>query len=265
MAESPQEPRGASRFVWLGVGGFGLAALALAVFLLTSLTPRSLEPTAETEASENAAGNAADTGDEAPPAAANSDLKARQQVVSDVWQDLDRATLIGNSPTRGDADADVVVMEFSDFQCPYCARAAQEVKQFVDANTDDVLFVYKHLPLAQIHPQAIPAAKAAWAAGQQGQFWAYHDALFANQSSLGEPLYQEIATTLGLDMAQFNQDRNSEAAQRAIARDMALAAELQLNSTPTFLINDILVPGAVPASFFEEALTRLKAQQAGNP
>ena len=74
---------------------------------------------------------------------------------------------------------------------------------FMAEHEDDVLYVYKHLPLTQIHPEAIPSARASWAAQQQGQFWPYHDALFANQARLGSELYPEIAQDLGLDMDQF--------------------------------------------------------------
>jgi protein-disulfide isomerase len=159
------------------------------------------------------------------------------------------------------ADADIVLLEFSDFQCPYCAQATTEVDAFVDDHEADVLYVYKNLPLTSIHPEALPAALAAWAAGQQDQFWPFHDALFANQGQLGEELYIQTAQELGLDVDQFNRDRASEAAKAAIAQDLALAAEFQLSSTPTFIMDELLIPGAVPADFFAEALVRLQAEQ----
>lgn len=238
-----------------GVGAIAVLLVAAIVVVVGNSSAPEPEPPAEPPTANTP------TSEAPAPAAPADDLRARQQQVSAVLQDLDREVLIGGSPTRGNPDASVVLMEFSDFQCSFCARAVPEVKSFVDGNEADVLFVYKHLPLMQIHPEAVPAALASWAAQQQGEFWAYHDALFANQDRLGEDLYVELADTLGLDVEQFNRDRASTDAQAAIARDLALAAELQLNSTPTFLMGDLLIPGAVPADFFAEALARLQAFQ----
>ena len=126
--------------------------------------------------------------------------EAHQQIVARVIAAKDRQTLIGNSPTRGNPAAPVVLFVFADFQCPYCAISAAQMKPFVQAHTEDMLFVFKHFPLTQIHPEAEAAASAAWAAGQQRQFWLYHDGLFVHQNRLGEPLYLELATAMGLDV-----------------------------------------------------------------
>ena len=91
---------------------------------------------------------------------------------------MDREQLIGDSSTKGPQDAEIVLLKFSDFQCPYCAVASADMKTFTDNHPDDVLYVYKQLPLESIHPEAMPSAKAAWAAGQQDQFWLFHDGLF---------------------------------------------------------------------------------------
>ncbi len=96
--------------------------------------------------------------------------EARQAIVTEVITSIDRASLIGSSPTKGNPSAPIVLFKFSDFQCPYCAVAAGNMKEFVGNHEDEILYVYKHFPLAQIHPEAMPSAKAAWAAGQQGQF-----------------------------------------------------------------------------------------------
>ena len=117
----------------------------------------------------------------ASEAAARAEWEAQMQRVQGVLQSMDRAELIGNSPTKGPQDAEIVLIKFSDFQCPYCAIAAADMKTFTQAHTTDVLYVYKNFPLVSIHPEAMPAAKAAWAAGQQDQFWLYHDGLFAYQ------------------------------------------------------------------------------------
>ena len=152
--------------------------------------------------------------------------------------------LLGASPKQGSSQR-VVLVEFSDFQCPFCAQAHAEVKQFVDRHSQDITFVYKHLPLTQIHSEAMPAAKAAWAAGQQGKFWEYHDALFDQQKSLGETLYVSVAEQLGLNVEKFNRDRTGEAASRAIQQDIDLAEKLEIHGTPFFIFNGEVLSGAI--------------------
>ena len=185
--------------------------------------------------------------------------EAHQAIVTDVIMSKDRASLIGSSATRGNPHAPIVLFKFSDFECPYCAVAAGNMKEFVGNHENDLLYVYKHFPLTQIHPEAMPSAKAAWAAGQQGQFWLYHDGLFANQTRLGEDLYVELAEAMGLDMEQFNRDRASAEAEAAIQEDLALAEQLQLQGTPSFIMNDLLIPGGAPPQLFEEIFTQINA------
>jgi protein-disulfide isomerase len=172
---------------------------------------------------------------------------------------MDRDELIGSSSFKGPKDAEIVLLKFSDFQCPYCAQAAVDMKALTKVHPDDVLYVYKQFPLVSIHDKALPAAKAAWAASQQDQFWLYHDGLFAYQDKLGEAYYLELAEKIGLDMDKFNRDRNSPEAQAAIDQDVALAEALGIRGTPTFIMNDLLIPGGAPLSFFEEAISRFKA------
>ncbi len=176
--------------------------------------------------------------------------KAQQEAVKQI--SANPQSLIGGSPTLGQGKA--ILIEFSDFQCPYCGRAKDTVKAFLDKRSADVTLVYKHLPLSQIHQEALPAAKAAWAAQQQGKFWPFHDALFANQKQLNDGFYQETGKKLGLDMAKFNRDRASQAATKAIDQDLALATKLNLNGTPAFILNGQLFTGAVPVEEFEKRL-----------
>jgi protein-disulfide isomerase len=145
------------------------------------------------------------------------------------------ARIIGDSPVRASTSKTLLV-EFSDFQCPYCAQAQRPLKALLAQQGNGFRLVFKHFPLSQIHPQALPAARAAWAAGRQGKFWEYHDALFSNQSQLGEAFYQEAAKGLGLNLEAFNRDRQGEASLRAIREDLALAERLDLQGTPTFLL-----------------------------
>ena len=171
--------------------------------------------------------------------------------------------LIGNSPKRGVGKA--VLVEFSDFQCPYCAKAHEAIQEFLQRHGKDVTFVYKHLPLSQIHPQALPAARAAWAAGRQGQFWAYHDALFANQARLGEPLYGEIATVLKLNLSRFNQDRDGPASLQAIQNDLDQAERLGLSGTPTMVMDQRFLMGPVSVEELEKQFNQLTIGKHSKP
>lgn len=174
----------------------------------------------------------------------------------------DPKAIIGNSPTTGAESSNIVLVEFSDFECPYCAEAEKTLKQFI-AKHREVLLVYKHFPLTSIHPEAMPAAKAAWAAGQQGKFWEYQDALFTQQDKLGEAFYMATAENLNLDLERFNSDRN--AATVAIGQDMQLAQSLGLSGTPFFVMSATgasqgqpeIFTGAVQLSDLESILARV--------
>lgn len=161
---------------------------------------------------------------------------------------------IGNSPRTGSSQAKMVLLEFSDFQCPYCAQTVVMLKEFMQKYGNQVALVYKHYPLVSIHPQALPAAKAAWAAAQQGKFWPYHDALFAQQQELGEDLFLKIAQELQLDVSRFNRDRQSQAATTAIEQDMKMGEALGIEGTPFLVLNGRLFNGAPPLEELEKAL-----------
>jgi protein-disulfide isomerase len=164
--------------------------------------------------------------------------------------------VLRESPTTGATDLKVVLVEFSDFQCPYCAEAHKIIKQFMAKHQDEVTLVYKHFPLSSIHPEAIPAAKAAWAALQQGKFWEYQDALFSQQDRLGEELYLATAKSLNLDLEKFNADRAN--ADAAIEEDIRLAETLGLSGTPFLVLNGEAFSGGVQLSDLEKALARVR-------
>jgi len=164
---------------------------------------------------------------------------------------------IGDSPTFGSTDKKIVLFEFSDFQCPFCAKVQKNLKEFMDKHEDRVTLVFKHLPLTRIHPQAIPAAKAAWAAQQQGRFWEYHDALFEQQDKLEEQLYIDIANNLGLDIDKFNSDRQSQEAIASIETDFKLAQKIGISGTPFFVMNGETFSGAVKLSQMEDTLAKV--------
>ncbi len=163
--------------------------------------------------------------------------------------------LIGDSPVTGAKDRKIVMVEFSDFQCPFCATSQQNVKKFMAKHKDKVTLVYKHFPLTQIHPEALPAARAAWAANKQGKFWEYHDALFAGQAKLGETFYLETANSLKLDINKFNADRKN--ADSAIVKDFTLGRKVGVEGTPTFFINGEVVTGAAKLEDLEKALAQV--------
>ncbi len=166
--------------------------------------------------------------------------------------------LIGTSPTEGAKNGKIILIEFSDFQCPFCAKANVTLKQFMEKYGDRVTLAYKHLPLTSIHPEALPAAKASWAAAQQGKFWEFHDALFTNQPRLGEDLYRSTAQSLGLDVAKFDRDRTSPAAIAAIQQDLEMAETLGIDGTPFFILNGEVLAGAVSLADMEAALAKVK-------
>ncbi len=162
--------------------------------------------------------------------------------------------VVRESPTSGAGDLKVVLLEFSDFQCPYCAEANKTIKQFMAKHQDEVTLVYKHFPLTPIHPEAMPAAKAAWAAAQQGKFWEYQDALFSQQDKLGEELYLATAKSLNLDLEKFERDRTN--ADTAIEEDIRLAETLGLSGTPFLVMNGDAFSGGVQLSDLEKTLAR---------
>lgn len=182
--------------------------------------------------------------------------QSRQQFLNQMQSDP--ATLIGQSPTSAaipTADQNkILLVEFADFQCSFCAKAQPAVKQFINKHRDQVVLVYKNFPITAIHPEAMAAAKAAWAAHQQGKFLEYYDALYSQQNELSEALYISQAEALGLDMEQFERDRTSTAASQSIAADVQLAESLQIEGTPFFALKDRTFSGAVQLSELEQAL-----------
>lgn len=165
-------------------------------------------------------------------------------------------TVIGESPTTGSTKSKTLLIEFSDFQCPYCDEAHKILKGFLAKYPDKIRLVYKNLPLTSIHAEALPAATAAWAAHQQGKFWEYHDALFTNQKQLGQALYLDIAKKLNLDLGKFKRDLTL--ASSAIKKDIQLAEKLAVSGTPFFVINSPTVSGVVQLSDIESILTGAK-------
>ncbi len=184
--------------------------------------------------------------------------KKQQQAQLEALKQVRKNTkaLIGDSPVMGASDRQIVMLAFSDFQCPFCATANKSLKEFMAKHKDKVTLVYKHFPLTQIHPEALPAARAAWAANKQGKFWEYHDTLFANQPKLSEAFYIETATSLKLDLKKFDADR--KLADNFIVEDFKLGRKVGVDGTPTFIMNGEVVTGAATLADLEKALAKVK-------
>lgn len=138
---------------------------------------------------------------------------------------------------RGARDAQVMLVEYGDFQCPYCARAHAALTGLMGQHDGKVALVYRHLPLADLHPFATAAAEAAEAAGAQGKFWEMHDALFENQGKLDGDALPAVAAKLGLDAQRFARELDGGEHSTRVAADAAQAATLGASGTPTFFIN----------------------------
>ena len=139
------------------------------------------------------------------------------------------------APVLGPADAKVKVVIFSDFECPFCRRAAAPVAKL--QKHYNVALIYMHYPLELAHPHAEGAARAAWAAQQQGKFWQMHDALFAQSPALAWDDVKGYAKSIGLDLKRFTADVESPAAKAAVAADKAQGGNAGVDGTPTFFVN----------------------------
>jgi protein-disulfide isomerase len=160
---------------------------------------------------------------------------------------------VGESPTEGPADAPVTIVEFSDFQCPYCAKVQPTLRELADLYPSQLRFVFKNNPLG-FHREARQAALAALAAARQGKWAPYRSALFANQRSLSTDDLMFHAKRAGLDLERFERDLRDPLLAAQVDADQALAASLGATGTPTFFINGRLLTGAKPLLAFRELI-----------
>jgi len=159
----------------------------------------------------------------------------------------------GRPERGGGAKAPVTIIEFSDYQCPFCKRAEGSVDQVVKTYGDKVRLVFRDYPLP-MHPQARPAAEAANCANAQGKFWDYHAKLFANQAALSEDKLKEYAKDVGLDSAKFDQCMADKSFKGAIDKDIADGEKVGVTGTPAFFINGRMLSGAQPFEKFKEVI-----------
>ena len=168
----------------------------------------------------------------------------------------------GDSPRFGNPDAPVQIVEFSDFQCPYCTRGASTLDEVKEAYGDKVTVVYRHFPLS-FHKEAHKAAQASECANDQSKFWEYHDLLFANQRALTEPDLVSYAEQLSLNMGDFTECLNSGKHAATVDEDMAEGAAVGMQGTPGFFINGRFLNGAQPFEAFKEIIDAELARKQG--
>ncbi len=165
-----------------------------------------------------------------------------------------RVPVEASGPARGNEHARVTIVEFADFQCPFCSREEATIQNVLKSHPDDVRLVFRQLPLPGAHPDAIGAARAAVCADRQGMFWPMHDAMFQDQNALNINALEETAKRVGLDGDRFSDCLTSPDAMQAVERDAKAADELNIGETPFFLINGRPLPGAVPADKLESTI-----------
>ncbi len=195
-----------------------LGILAVIVFVVFALT----RPTSETSQNSDS------------PTSVNPTAEQQKQIVS-------------GANRKGPANAKVVVTEFGDFQCPACGEFEKELNaSILPKYGNSINFVFKHLPLSQIHNNALSAAYASEAAANQGKFWEMHDKLYATQTEWSElsdpqPKYDSFAAAIGLNVSKFKADMNTSAVKARVSADNKLADTLKLPGTPSFFVNGVFV------------------------
>jgi protein-disulfide isomerase len=157
-------------------------------------------------------------------------------------------------PSLGPADAPITIVEFSDFQCPFCRRFHEETYQdLLNAYPGQIRFVYRNLPLESIHPEAMPSAVASLCANDQNAYWDYHTKLFSSEN-LGRDIYIQYASELNLNVEEFTACLDSGKHDEFIAQDIDFAVNLGIQSTPTFFVNGLAIVGAQPLSSFQQII-----------
>ncbi len=179
------------------------------------------------------------------------DLRSKAKV--EVLLSEPRVTVEAKGPAKGASEAKVTIVEFSDFQCPFCSKAEPSVDEVMKNYSDKVKVVFRHFPL-DFHDKAFKAAEAAACAEEQGKFWEFHKALFANQGALAVDDLKVHAKTLNLDAAKFSECLDSGKMKTKVDGDMAAGRAVGVNGTPAFFINGIAISGAQPYEKFKEII-----------
>jgi protein-disulfide isomerase len=157
---------------------------------------------------------------------------------------------LGDDPITDAKNPKVLIVAFSDYECPFCGKAEPIIKDILAKYPAQVAYIFKDSPLVDIHPYAFGAAMAAECAKEQGKYWEYHDTLFAHQDQLTVDNLKGYAQDLGLNMTSFNFCLDTQKYKAHVENDMATARQVGVTGTPTFFINGIKVIGAQPESTF---------------
>jgi protein-disulfide isomerase len=165
-----------------------------------------------------------------------------------------REAVADAGPARGESHARVTIVEFGDFQCPYCKDAEASLRTVMANHPQDVRVVFRNLPLTQIHPNAKTAAEAGICADRQGKFWAMHDAMYEDQSALSADALKKTAARLGMDGERFSACLEDPSTSQSLSDDAKAARELGLEGTPYFFINGRPIDGSVPVEKFERVI-----------
>ena len=190
----------------------------------------------------------------APEAARQYVQQLRESAQVEILIERPRTKVAATGPARGPADAPVTIIEFSDYQCPFCRRAEPTVKQVLEQYGDKVRFVFRHFPLDRIHPQARGASEAAACAAEQGKFWEYHAELFADNAQLDRPGLDAAAAKTGLDPAAFKACVDGRKTQALVENDLKEGEAAGVSGTPAFFINGIPLRGALPPEEFKKVI-----------
>jgi protein-disulfide isomerase len=193
----------------------------------------------------------------AAPAQSGDQAVVDPPTVAEQIENLDRyeVPLDENDPITGPEDAPVTIVEFSDFECPFCQRHFQEVyPRLISTYGDQIRYVFKDFPLTSIHPNAFPAAEAALCSLEQNAFWPFHDLLFGGTQGLSRSSYESYASSLNLDIDAFTLCLDESRYAASVQADQDFGIETGVRSTPTFFINGIGLVGAQPFEVFAQII-----------
>ena len=178
----------------------------------------------------------------------------RGQTDADLPRVLDRPVDPERDHVRGPVDAPLTLVEYGDFECPFCARNTGVIDELREGFGDELRYVFRHLPLVDVHPHAELAARAAVAAQAQGRFWEMHDALYANGGHFSDSDLRGLADRIGLDTERFGADLATAVPATRVARDADAARTAGITATPAFFVNGRMIDGAQPFDAFKRVI-----------
>lgn len=191
---------------------------------------------------------------------AKEEAKREEQEREKAFKNPLKPEIGANARTRGNASAPITIVEYSDFQCPFCSQGYKNLEQLRKTHGDKLRVVFKNMPLS-FHPLAMPAAQwfEALALQSPEKAWTFHDTLFEHQDKLGEDYFKLLAKDMGLDVAKAAKDAAGETVKNKIEADILEAKKFGIEGTPAYLINGIPLRGAYPVAAFEQIIAKIQA------